>query len=765
MKSANGLRSSSLLALAFRVGALALLLTARTLPEVDTEIFAPPPQRRPRTVDTEMFAPPIASPRAPAPGKIIDSGISAPTAPPRLPLPRAAVDTEMFAPPERLIAPRRPTVDTEMFAPPGRIVTRRAAPAGPTVDTEMFAPAEPETPLWQPPLFQAPTVDTELFAPEQELAGMPLFPGGQYILREGPPLNLPGGTPPDETPRYRLQLAMEAMEPVLPPLLEPAGLSLASSVRITVQRFIFEGNHRFSDRELRKVVAPYTGRDITPEELEEARVALTKHYIEAGYVTSGAVLPDQDVEGGIIRIQLVEGRLTEVEIRGNQWFRSWWLRNELRRAAGQPLNFQKLKLGVQLLRQNPTISRINAEVKPGAQTGESHLEFAIKDEHPFRFGFEVSNKRPPSVSEGLGELYLADVNLTGHNDPLELRWGLLRWTKDGRIDYSRLDNLGGSYEFPVTPWGTTLGVHAERSDASIIDETFAELGLTSRYEEIGAGLHQPLYRTLSDTVTLTASADRKHSETFLLGRPFTLALGAIDGESDVFASRLALDWVNRSQRHVLALRTLFSLGLYALDSTRDDPLTHSSLSGGDPLRGFEPEIPDSKFFSWLFQAQFVDRIFDLPSLRQKPDTRGWNILKETLLVLRANVQLADEPLLAVEQFSIGGVQSVRGYRENQLLRDNGIFASAELRVPLWLGKDKSPIVSLAPFFDYAGGWNVNKVDDQYQTIYSAGVGLLVNATKHAHLSLYWGHPFVDFNETKLSLQDYGIHFSVTISAF
>ena len=404
-------------------------------------------------------------------------------------------------------------------------------------------------------------------------------------------------------------------------------------------------------------------------------------------------------------------------------------------------------------------------MKPGAQTGESLLEFAIKDEQPFRFGFELSNKRPPSVSEGLGELYLADVNLTGHNDPLELRWGLVQWTKAGRVDYSGLDNLSGSYEFPITPWGTTLGVHAAKSNAGIIDETFAELGLTSRYEELGADLRQPLYRTLSDTVTLTASADHKRSETFLLDRPFTLAPGAIDGVSDVFATRLALDWVNRSQRHVLALRTVFSLGLYAFGSTRDDPRTHSALSGGDPARGFDPEIPDSKFFSWLFQAQFVDRVFDLPSLRDKPDTRGWNLLKETLLVLRANVQLSDEPLLAVEQFSIGGVQSVRGYRENQLLRDDGVFASAELRVPLWLAKDKSPILSLAPFFDYAVGWNINKVDDQYQTVYSAGVGLLLNATKHAQVTLYWGHPFVDFHETKLSLQDYGIHFAVAINAF
>ena len=613
--------------------------------------------------------------------------------------------------------------------------------------------------------------------PTDPLPAEPLKPGEKLenpLLPEELPL-LPGELPlrravegkPRELPRYKLQLALDAMQPVLPPLDNRlAGASLAGIVRVSVKTFAFEGNHVFSKRQLAKVVAGYAGREITSEELEEARVALTKHYVDAGYINSGAQLPDQDVASGVIRFQIIEGRLTEIDLHGNFWYRSWWLRNQLRRAAGRPVNFNDLKAGLQLLRQNPTISRINAELKPGVKPGESILDVAVKDTQPFRSGFEISNKRPPSVGEGIGELYLTDLNLTGHNDPIDLRWGLMRWTKDGKVDYADFDNISGSYELPVTPWNTTLAVHGSKSNSSIIDETFAALGITSHSTEIGLALRQPLYRTLTNTVTASLSADRKHSETFLLGRPFTLSLGAIEGESDVFATRLTLEWVNRSQVHVLALRSAFSLGLYGLGSTRADPRTAGgATAGAGNAQGFEPEIPDSKFLSWLGQAQYVRRIFDTEALRKKPDATGWNMLRETLLVLRLNAQLSDEPLLSLEQFSIGGMQSVRGYRENQLLRDNGVFASAELRVPLWLAKDKSPVVSAAAFFDWGAGWNVNKVDDNYQSIYSAGVGLLVNATRHAQVTLYWGHPFVDFHEKKVSLQDCGLHFAVSINAF
>ncbi len=488
-------------------------------------------------------------------------------------------------------------------------------------------------------------------------------------------------------------------------------------------------------------------------------MALTKHYVDAGFITSGALLPDQDVASGVIRFQIVEGQLQEVDLRGNYWYRSWWLRHQLRRMAGYPVNFNNLRIGLQLLRQNPTITRVNGELKPGAQTGESILEVSVKDEQPFRLGFTIANTRPPSVSEGIGELYLTDLNLTGHNDPLDLHWGLARWTKDGAVNYAGFDNVSGTYEFPVSPWDTTLALHASKNDSSIVDETFAALGITSQTTEYGLALRQPLYKTLRDTVTASLGADWEESKTFLLGQPFTLEPGAIDGKADVFVTRLAVDWVNRSPVHVLAARSAFNLGLYAFGSTEADS------SGVDNSQGMGMEIPDSKFFSWVGQAQYVRRIFDTPSWREKPDAYGWNILRETTLVLRVNAQLSDRPLLSLEQFSIGGMQSVRGYRENQLLRDDGVFASAEARIPVWLAKDKTPLVSVAPFFDWGDGWNSDSANKSYQTIYSAGVGLLVNATKHAQITVYWGHPFVNFHEEKVSLQDYGLHFAVSINAF
>ncbi len=542
------------------------------------------------------------------------------------------------------------------------------------------------------------------------------------------------------------------VEPVLPKINPEARNqdSLRSIGNVLVRKFQFTGNHVFSSSTLARVIQKYSGRTITAEELEQARQDLTLFYINRGFINSGAILPDQNVGNGVITFQIVEGKLSGVNLKGNFWFRSWWLRNEVRRAAGQPLNFNKLKEGLQLLRTNPLIARVNAELKPGGVLGESLIDVDIQEVQPFRFSLEFSNKRPPSVGAEIVEAQFADLNLTGHNDPLQVRYGIAHTTQDGGFDFSGLENIEGTYAFPVTPWATTLEIHASKSDTSIIEEPFTSLDINSKLEQYGVTLRQALHQTLNNECAVSFTADERRSKTFLLGEPFSLSPGAVDGVTDVFVLRFAQEFVNRSEVHVLALRSTFNLGLDAFSATN---------SGAEP---------NSRFFSWLGQSQYVRRL--------------WKT--DNLLVLRLNGQFSSSPLFSLEQFSIGGVQSVRGYRENTLLRDNGVFASTEVRVPILHGKEHQPMVMLVPFFDLGVGWNTlsdhsSKTpngrnsssqtltpDRQGEVLPSVGLGVIVQATKYVQAEVYWGYGLNrKFVSDGGNLQDYGVYFAVTASAF
>jgi hemolysin activation/secretion protein len=582
-------------------------------------------------------------------------------------------------------------------------------------------------------------------APEAEVEPTPI-PGTEILLTPHAPSTespLPGKT---------LKLGPPAVvEPMLPPVnFEALGrMGRLWSFHGVVKEFRITGNHAFSSGTLLKVLEKYSNREINAEDIEQARQDLTLFYINKGYVNSGAILPDQDGKDGIITFQIVEGRLTAIRVKGNFWFRSWWLRNEIRRSAGRPLNFNKLKEGLQLLRQNPTISRINAELRPGGIPGESILDVDIKDSQPFRFAIEFNNKRPPSVGAEIINAHATDLNVTGHNDVLDVVYGIAH-SNSGRsfedFDFSGIENIDGSYTFPITPWATTAQIHGSRSDTSVIEEPFTTLNIKSRLEEYGATIRQPLYETLTNEFAVSVTGDKRRDKTLLLGQPFSLSPGAVNGVTSDFVVRIAQEFVNRSQLHVLALRSTFNVGLDAF---------HATISGLEP---------DGRFFYWLGQGQYVRRL--------------WNT--DNLLVLRLNGQFSDSPLFNLEQFVLGGSDTVRGYRENQILRDNGVFGSIEVRVPVLYAKGHVPVLSVAPFFDVGSGWNTlsnnlsttvpgsaaSSSDNLMETLESAGVGLILNATKHAHAELYWGY---GFNRSLIpqqrNLQDYGIHFAVTINAF
>jgi hemolysin activation/secretion protein len=116
---------------------------------------------------------------------------------------------------------------------------------------------------------------------------------------------------------------------------------------------------------------------------------------------------------------------------------------------------------------------------------------------------------------------------------------------------------------------------------------------------------------------------------------------------------------------------------------------------------------------------------------------------------------------------IGGMYTVRGYRENQYVRDNGVAASLEWRIPVRpdrAGETRFDPWNLrvAPFVDYGRSWDreaqaltVNPVD-----IYSAGIGLLWNPMEGLRADPYWGHPFKEVQNPGTDLQDKGIHFAV-----
>jgi hemolysin activation/secretion protein len=432
----------------------------------------------------------------------------------------------------------------------------------------------------------------------------------------------------------------------------------------------------------------------------------------------------------MVAVQVIEGELTRINIEELRWFRASYIQDRFALGAGRPLNIISLQKRLYLLQQDPLIQRINAELKPGVRRGESILNVRIEEKSPYKLAFMFDNYQAPSVGAERGQVTAAHQNLTGNRDTLSFTYG----RSDG------IDNqIDAWYLMPLMANNTSLTLRYRKNDFTVIEQPFQPLDVESESDIYEITLMHPCYQSLTQTFAFGMSGEHLHNETYLLGEPFSFSLSAEDGESTVTALRFLQEWMYRTQVQVISARSRFSLGIDALDSTMHD----------------DSKLPDSDFFSWLGQFQWA---------------RRWKPM-DIQTILRTDLQLANDPLLPLEQIAVGGRYTVRGYRENQMVSDNGLIASLELRIPLVHEKSWAEYVYLSPFIDYGKAWNVHSEDPHPDNITSAGLGLRWGVTLppplplRSEFEIYWGIPFRDIESPEYDLQDDGIHMQIVISTF
>ena len=561
--------------------------------------------------------------------------------------------------------------------------------------------------------------------------------------------------PPDDPPAAAAPAEMA-------PATQPADYDAATRPTVVVRTFRFEGNTRFSDAELSRVVARYTNRPITVEALEDARLALTRRYVEKGYINSGAILPDQTVEGGAVTFQIVEGKLSEIRLTGNQRLRRGYVTRRLQKSAEPVLNLVTLRDRLELLRQDPNLRSIQAELRPGLAPGEGVLDVQVSEAEPFQLGVVYSNRRPPSVGATAVDIVGFVRNPTGFGDLLSFQYDLANGPLDG-LRLAGAEDFSFDYTVPITYNDTTLSFSFSRTDSVVVETPFEDLEIGSDTDSYALTIRHPLYRRpVAEPATETrrarpavevavfASAALRDSETTLLGETFEFSPGTDDGRSRVAVLRLGQELITRGPARALSVRSTFSLGLDTLSAT---------TNGEDRI--FGRDLPDGQFLSWLGQAQYVQRLdfgnLDLGRLGTLP-------LSRSQLVLRGAGQLSSSPLLPIEQFAVGGMDTVRGYRENRLVRDQGFAASAELRLPLILNAAGEDVLAVVPFFDF-GCARDRERGDEGETLSSVGLGVVFTPERRVSLQVYYGYPMTNQGDSHQDLQDIGLHFNFSVYAF
>ena len=504
--------------------------------------------------------------------------------------------------------------------------------------------------------------------------------------------------------------------------------TIISEDTIVVKSFKFEGNTAFSNRQLSDVVASFVDRPLTFTELLEARSAITDYYVSQGYITSGAYIAPQEIADDNVTITIVEGSLESIEVEVDGRLSPDYVSDRIALATGKPLNATKLLTALQVLQINPLIAEISANLAASPYPGKSILNVSVVSAPSFGAQAILDNGRSPQVGSVRRGIQLEDINLTGWGDTLR---GIYL-NSDGS------DDIDIAYNRPFNPHNGTLGIRFRSVTSDIIEEPLDQADINSDYEKYEIQLRQPVIQTPQEELTLGISFDVQKSQSFLgliPDAPFLVTSGTDNrGLTRVSTIRLFQEWLQRSDRQVLAARSELDWGIDAFGITESFDVD------------VNPNALNNRFFLWRGQFQWVYRF-----------------ATDTLLVALADIQLADRPVVSLERFALGGLGSVRGYRQNTLLTDNGVFASVEVRLPILRLPEQDSVLQLIPFADIGTGWNADGFNPTPSTLASVGLGLQWRYSDFLNARLDWGITLGRVPFEGDTLQDDGILFRVVIT--
>lgn len=537
-------------------------------------------------------------------------------------------------------------------------------------------------------------------------------------------------TPPIQpSPPPQLPPPSQLLQPSQP-LPIPDELLPTTPQIFTVKQFEVIGSTVFSLERLNQVLFDFINKPIAFAQLLEARSKITELYIQEGYVTSGAYIPEQTLtDDGVVQIQVIEGELEDIQITGTRRLNPNYIRSRIANGASTPLNQKRLLESLQLLQLNPLIQNISAELFTGSRIGANLLAIEVTEADSFNIQTILDNGRSPSVGSFRRQLQINEANLLGLGDGISLAYS----NTDGS------NTIDASYSLPLNYWNGTLTLNYGTASANVIERSFNTLDIESASQYYELTFRQPLVQTPNQEFALGITASHRETDisSSLLEENevplFVLSPGANEeGRTRISALRFFQEWTSRNSQEVIAARSQFSLGIGAFNATINDT------------------APDSRFFAWRGQAQWLRLL--------APDT---------LLLISGDVQLTSTTLLASEQFGLGGINSVRGYRQDLLLTDNGALASVELRLPIVRVSQWDGVLQITPFVDVGTAWNnsSNRDENNTSTLASVGLGLRWSQGNNFTAAVEWGIPLVLVDTQGNTWQEKGLYFSIQYNPF
>lgn len=503
--------------------------------------------------------------------------------------------------------------------------------------------------------------------------------------------------------------------------------AVAAEDRFDVWEYRVRGNTVIEQTAVEKAVYGHLGPGKTIADIESARTALEEAYRAAGYPTVLVDVPEQDVANGIVQLKVTEGRVDRLLVTGARYFENGWIREQIPELApGSVPRLATFQTELRALNARSPDRSITPVLRPGRKPGTVEAELKVADELPMHGAVEVNNRNTAGTTDTRLGISASYGNLWQREHALSVQYQV------APENSAETEVWAGSYSFKPGRSDKTVVFYGVDSNSDIA--TVADTSVIGNGWLVGTQFIWPL----------PSSASLYHNAILgLAWKNFDEVIGFnAEDEADIETPIAYLNW---------------SAG-YSATVVGDTRTQGFTLTANFGVRGLGNQEnvsePNASGTGYLTSGEFEDKrygaepnYFYLNGRYEISQAIPW----DSTLYLNVGAQLSPQPLVSNEQFAIGGLDSVRGYFEAELLGDYGVQTTLEWQSPnvgqrLW--KPLQQLQGLL-FVDVGHVGIHDALPDQIDsyTVWSAGLGLKLAAAGFVG-TLDWAWPFRDGTDTE-----------------
>lgn len=456
-----------------------------------------------------------------------------------------------------------------------------------------------------------------------------------------------------------------------------------------IYAFKLDGNTIFPTQRLLDLLDDLVGPGRTAADVEKGRDILEKFYHDEGYPSVLVNIPEQKVDEGMIRLQVIESKISITRVTGNRYFSTELILDKLPSLApGTIIHAPDVEKEISKVNRNPDLKVMPTNMAPGKDLGTIEVDLKAEDHRPFHGSLEIDDRNSHDTTP-------LRMNLGAHYDNL---WGIEHSLgvqyQFSPQKFDEVEVVSGSYTLPAPWWKDTsvvlYGVYSNSNTTSFSTD-FNSIG---KGDIIGARYIIPLPSYNAYNHTAIFGFDYKHFDesTGLAGNPSGMSSAPVEYMPLSLAYSASLPDSTGTTMFNAGFNLAFR-GLIARQQSFDD----------------KRYLARSNYF---FTSLSVER-------RQKlPLGVG--------LGVKLDGQIADNPLISNEQYAAGGMESVRGYKESEEMGDSAFHGTIEVAFPdlaVHFGLGERFQVIPYVFYDFAALWVKDPLPGQDKTMDLQGTGI------------------------------------------